>query len=230
MDFLKLLIPNIHKEGIIFVLIALFTAVLLSFISSKLTVIAIVGCIFVVFFFRDPTRVTTVGENFITSPADGLVTKIEEVSLPSSLGFEESDKALRISIFLNVFDVHVNRIPADGTITKTYYHQGKFFNASLDKASVYNERQEILMEMNNGKQLVFTQIAGLIARRIVCNVDEGQKVKAGERFGIIRFGSRMDVYVPLGTKLQVFEGNYVRGGETILADLNQKEERTGEIR
>lgn len=230
MEYFKALIPSIHKEGIFFLMIGLIIAVLLCFVSSKLTIAMMLINIFILFFFRDPERFTVIGENFIMSPADGYVVKIEEAILPETLGFDGKKTATRISIFLSVFDVHVNRVPADGVIKETYYHHGMFLNASLDKASVNNERQEILMETKNGKQIVFTQIAGLIARRIVCYAKPNQEVKAGERFGIIRFGSRMDVYLPEGVKPQVFVGHRVIGGETILANMDDTKERTVEIR
>ena len=139
---------------------------------------------------------------------------------------------IRVSIFLSVFNVHVNRVPADGKILTLHYHPGKFFNASMDKASIHNERQSMLMETSSGHKIAFVQIAGLIARRIVCDLEEGMKVLGGQRFGIIRFGSRVDVYLPVGTKLKVGEGHTMIGGETIIADLEDanKEEITFEIR
>lgn len=226
----KAFIPNIHKEGLYFVVIALLCAILFSFISSKLTILSLIATVFIIFFFRDPVRVTPVGENYIVSPGDGVITKIEEVSWPEAFNEADDLKSYRVSVFLSVFDVHVNRIPADGKILSINYHKGKFVNAALDKASVDNERNEILMEMKNGDKIIFTQIAGLIARRIVCDVKEDQAVKAGERYGIIRFGSRVDVYLPKGVKPIVFEGQRVIGGETIIADTKEKKERLGEIR
>ena len=137
----------------------------------------------------------------------------------------------RISIFLNIFNVHVNRVPADGRVIKVHYHPGKFFNASLDKASIHNERNHVVIKLNaNGTSLVFTQIAGLIARRIVCDLKPGQDVLVGERYGIIRFGSRMDIYLPAGEKPLVNEGQQVIAGETILAKIGSKETISGVIR
>jgi len=127
---------------------------------------------------------------------------------------------IRISIFLNVFNVHVNRVPATGRILLLHYHPGKFFNASLDKASIHNERQSVLMETVNGVKIAFVQIAGLIARRIVCDLEESQPVKAGQRYGLIRFGSRADIYLPLKTAILVSEGQTCIGGETVLADMD----------
>ena len=230
MDFLKSYIPNVHKEGIYFIVIALILAALSSLISSSLTIILVLACIFMVFFFRDPVRITPVGENLIVSPADGVITKIEEAELPKTLGFEAGRKVTRISIFLSVFDVHVNRVPADGKIQNMYYHKGQFLNAALDKASEVNERQEISMTMKDGSEIAFTQIAGFIARRIICHAQEAQEVRAGERYGIIRFGSRMDVYLPKNVSPAVFVGQRVIGGETILANTKLPKGMLGEIR
>jgi len=229
MDLIRAFIPSIHKEGFIFIIIFLAVSVVLSLFSNVLGVLGLIASIWCIYFFRNPDRVVPVGENLIVSPADGVIQKIEMVSPPVNLEMG-SEPRTRVSIFLNVFNVHVNRVPAAGTIKKLYYHPGKFFNASLDKASEFNERQEVLMVMDNGQEIAFSQIAGLIARRIVCDLTEKQSVKAGERFGIIRFGSRMDVYLPQGVKPLVSLGQTVIGGESIIADLNHKEGRLGEIR
>jgi phosphatidylserine decarboxylase len=182
-------------------------------------------------FFRDPKRVTPIGDNYIISPADGLVQNIKEVAPPAELNMGD-EPMTRVSIFLSVFDVHVNRIPAVGKITALFYHPGKFLNATLDKASVDNERQIVAMKTTYGdKDIIFVQIAGFIARRIVCYLEQGKEVRSGERFGIIRFGSRMDVYLPKDVKPKVVIGQKAVGGETILADLASKEEQaTGEVR
>ncbi len=229
MDLIKNFIPPIHKEGFIFIILFLVVTIILSYFSNFLGTLGLIASIWCFFFFRDPSRVVPVGDNLIISPADGVVQKIEEVSPPSNLGMKK-EPLTRVSIFLNVFNVHVNRVPAGGTIKKLYYHPGKFFNASLDKASEFNERQEVLMVMNNGKEVAFSQIAGLIARRIVCSLEEGQVVESGERFGIIRFGSRMDVYLPKGVSPLVSVGQTMIGGESIIADLDAKEGRLGELR
>lgn len=229
MDLIKNFIPPIHKEGFIFIILFLIVTIILSYFSNFLGIIGLVASIWCVFFFRDPARIAPIGDNLIISPADGVVQKIEEVDPPSNLNMKKG-KLTRVSIFLDVFNVHVNRAPATGTIKKLYYHPGKFFNASLDKASEFNERQEVLMTMNNGKEVAFSQIAGLIARRIVCDLKEKEEVKAGERFGIIRFGSRMDVYLPKGINPLVSVGQTMIGGETIVADLDNKEGRLGELR
>ncbi|MCT4635486.1 MAG: phosphatidylserine decarboxylase [Rickettsiales bacterium] len=229
MDILKNFIPPIHKEGFIFIIIFLIVTIVLSYFSNFLGIIGLVASIWCFFFFRDPARIAPIGDNLIISPADGVVQKIEEVDPPSNLEMKKG-KMTRVSIFLNVFNVHVNRVPATGTIKKLYYHPGKFFNASLDKASEFNERQEVLMTMSNGKEVAFSQIAGLIARRIVCDLKENEEVKAGERFGIIRFGSRMDVYLPKGINPLVSVGQTMIAGESIIADLEDKEGRLGELR
>ena len=150
-----------------------------------------------VYFFRDPDRVTPGRPGLVISPADGVVQSIVEAVPPPELDMGETP-LVRIAVFMNVFDVHVNRVPCDGTITRLAYRPGKFFNASLDKASEFNERQGVRLTTGDGLNLAFVQIAGLIARRIKCQISEGQAVRAGERFGLIRFGSRVDVYLPMG--------------------------------
>jgi len=211
------LIP-IHRAGWPF--IAGFAAVtlILFIFSIELGFLALLLTGWCVYFFRHPSRVTPLGEGLIISPADGIITKIEEAIPPSELQWAKKP-LMRISIFLNVFDVHVNRIPVDGSITKIAYHAGKFLNASLDKASDLNERNSILIKTSSGHEILVVQIAGLIARRILCEIHEGQEVSAGETFGIIRFGSRVDLYLPAGILPQVVEGQRMIGGETILADL-----------
>jgi phosphatidylserine decarboxylase len=229
MDLIKTVIPAIHKEGYIFIIIFLLATIVLAYIAKPLGVIGLILSLWCCYFFRDPERIVPIGDKLIVSPADGVVQKIEDVPLPMNLS-DSGEVRTRVSIFLNVFNVHVNRVPASGKIQKLYYHPGKFFNASLDKASEFNERQEVLMQMDNGTEIAFSQIAGLIARRIVCDLKEGQEVKAGERFGIIRFGSRMDVYLPKGIAPTVSVGQTVIGGESIIADMSIKAGRLGEIR
>lgn len=208
----------IHKEGFIFILAFAAVTFLLSSFSSKLGVVGFVMTSWCVYFFRNPDRYTPISDDLIVSPADGILQSITKISPPPELNLGV-DNMLRISIFLNVFNVHVNRVPATGKILKLHYNPGKFFNASLDKASIHNERQSVLMETGSGQQIVFVQIAGLIARRIVCELEEGKEVEVGERYGIIRFGSRVDVYLPEDTALLVTEGQVCIGGETVLADL-----------
>ncbi len=217
MDPFRSAFNRVHREGIPFVLIAFGLAALsMLFISSTLGWILIVVGLYMIYFFRDPVRVTPVLDNALISPADGIVSDIEEVVPPAELEMGD-DERVRISIFLSVLNVHVNRVPCDGTISKLVYVPGKFLNATLDKSSEENERQLVRMERTDGRSLAFVQIAGLIARRIVCKLSDGETVEAGERFGIIRFGSRMDVYCPKGMKPTIAEGQTVAGGETIIA-------------
>lgn len=223
------LVP-IHRAGWPFIaLFAVITLILLTF-SGVLGLLALALTGWCIYFFRHPHRVTPLGEGLVISPADGTITKIEKAQPPKELGGAKQSLT-RISIFLNVFDVHVNRIPTDGVITKTAYHPGKFFNASLDKASDLNERNSLIIKTPTGHEVLVVQIAGLIARRIVCTARKDQGVKAGETFGIIRFGSRVDLYLPDGINPQVVEGQYMLGGETILADLlSHSPQRLGENR
>jgi phosphatidylserine decarboxylase len=173
-------------------------------------------------FFRDPVRATPIDERFIVSPADGLVTLIEQVLPPAELRGPDGlgDQPMtRVSIFMSVFDVHINRTPIRGTIKRVVYVAGKFLNADLDKASEENERQHFLVERSDGVRIGFTQIAGLVARRIVAFVKEGDSVANGQRVGLIRFGSRVDVYLPHGTASRVIKGQRCVAGETVLAEI-----------
>ena len=225
----------IHPAGWPFIGIAALVAVFLSFFGGIVLLFGLVltGC--VAFFFRDPPRVIPVRTGLVVSPADGRVVAITNVIPDNNLGLG-TERHTRISIFLNVFDVHVNRSPIDGEIVHEHYRAGKFFNASLDKASVDNERNALVILMNGdhpytGQKIGVVQIAGLIARRILCFVTIGEKLKAGERFGLIRFGSRTDVYLPQGLEPLICVGQRVLGGETVLADcLNQEKQREGEVR
>ncbi len=211
----------IHREGYIFIVsFAAITFLLATFIST-LGYIGFVITLWCIYFFRNPDRFTPVDDNLIISPADGMIQKITEALPPAELGLGDQEM-IRVSIFLNILNVHVNRIPASGKILSLHYNPGKFFNASLDKASIYNERQSVLMETTNGQKIVFVQIAGLIARRILCDLEEDSEVKVGERYGIIRFGSRVDVYLPLKAPICVAEGQTAIGGETIIADFRIK--------
>ncbi len=220
----------IHKEGYFFAGIFGVIALILWMISSFFGWIGLILTVWCLYFFRNPERVTPVREGLIISPADGIVQLITEVIPPKEmkLGLE---KRTRISIFMDVFNVHVNRIPIDGVVKTIYYHKGKFLNASLEKSSEYNERQLFVVETKEKQKIGFIQIAGLIARRIRCDIKEGQSVKAGERFGLIRFGSRVDVFLPKGAEPLVIEGQKTVAGETVLADLHSKEKlRKGKIR
>lgn len=220
-------LPRLHPQGIPWVISFAAVSFLFCSIWEPAGWVGVVLTLWCAYFFRDPDRVTPEGDNWVVSPADGVVQKITEAIPPAELGLGEAPRT-RISIFLNVFNVHVNRVPCSGKITKLHYHPGKFFNAELDKASIHNERQNVVMETKDGREVVFVQIAGLIARRIKCYLNEEQEVTGGERFGIIRFGSRMDVYLPEGVAPLAVEGQLAVAGETILADLQGSEsQRTG---
>jgi phosphatidylserine decarboxylase len=182
------------------------------------------------YFFRDPPRVTPTRTGLVVAPADGIVSAIADAPPPAELDMG-SEPRTRISVFLNVFDVHINRIPADGVVAKTVYHAGRFLNAALDKASEDNERNAIAIDLSDGRTLAVVQIAGLIARRIVCWVGTGDRVLAGARMGMIRFGSRTDLYLPEGVAPLVAVGQRSVGGETVFADLNASEAaRQGAVR
>ena len=185
--------------------------------------------IWVAAFFRDPVRTTAVDPKLIVAPADGLVTMISRVTAPLELVGEGglSGEFTRVSIFMSVFDVHINRSPVAGTIRRVAYVPGKFLNADLDKASEDNERQHFLVEREDGTAIGFTQIAGLVARRILSFVKEGDRVAAGERIGLIRFGSRVDVYLPAGTAAHVLLGQRTIAGETVLGRIGDAEQRQG---
>lgn len=210
--------PHINKEGWRFVAIFAVITALLYCICTFLGHIGLVLTVWCMYFFRDPARVTPQIKDVVVSPADGMVQMITEVDGPEELGLQ-GKKFTRVSVFMSVFNVHVNRAPAKGTITKTCYVKGKFLNATLDKASKDNERQLLAMKTQSGKEIAFVQIAGLIARRILCFAKEGSQYEAGERFGLIRFGSRLDVYLPLEVKPQVCVGQTMVAGETIIANL-----------
>lgn len=225
----------VHPAGWPFIGIAAVLAIFLSFFGGVSLMIGLILLSWVVYFFRDPKRVTPVRSGLVVAPADGRVCMITDVVPEKSLGLGEEPHT-RISIFLNVFDVHVNRSPVDGKVAHINYRPGKFLNASLDKASVDNERNALAITMEGehpyaGQRLGVVQIAGLIARRILCTVSTEQPIKAGERFGLIRFGSRTDIYLPKGVQPLVIVGQRMIGGETVLADLNgQEKARTGEVR
>ncbi len=211
----------IHREGYPF--IALFAGVnLLAFlIAAWLGILLLPLTIWCIAFFRDPERNTPTAPDLIISPADGKLLPIVEAVPPPELGLGETPR-VRLSIFMNVFNVHVNRNPVAGTVTGLAYRPGKFFNASFDKASVYNERMAIRVRPDGGapeNDLVVVQIAGLVARRIVCELAQGQQVHRGLRFGMIRFGSRLDVYLPPGARVVAVAGMKTVAGETILAEM-----------
>ncbi|MGE4374068.1 MAG: phosphatidylserine decarboxylase [Xanthobacter sp.] len=212
----KSMVP-IHPEGYPFIAGAVVIALLLFLVSTVLGMIGVGLAIWTALFFRDPPRVTPVREGLIVAPADGVISQIGPARPPRELDLSD-DPLLRISIFMNVFNVHVNRAPVTGRIERIAYKPGKFLNAELDKASEDNERNGLVI-VTADMRVGVVQIAGLIARRIVSFVREGEEIGAGERFGLIRFGSRVDVYLPLGTKVQVAEGQITTAGETILCDL-----------
>ncbi|HPD82341.1 MAG: phosphatidylserine decarboxylase [Alphaproteobacteria bacterium] len=216
-----------HPAGYPFIGGALALAIVLLLIWKPLGIAGLFLTAAVYYFFRDPVRMVPQRDGLVVSPADGRVISVTpHQSLPDDLSEEDENATYtKISIFLSVLDAHVNRTPIGGEIVKTFYYEGKFLNAELDKASEENERASALVKLENGKLLGFTQIAGLVARRIVTNLEAGQKLETGERFGLIRFGSRMDVYLPEGVNSLVCVGQRALAGETILADLNSKEKQ-----
>ena len=225
----QVLVP-IHRAGWPFVAVFFVVAVVLGFLWEPLFWLGLLATAWCVYFFRDPPRVTPLRPGLLVSPADGRVQWVGPAKPPADLGLGDAP-LMRISIFLNVFDVHINRVPAAGRVTGLHYHHGKFLNASLDKASEENERQSVRLEMADGREIGVVQIAGLVARRIICDLKEGQTVRAGERFGLIRFGSRTDIFLPEGVSALVAVGQRSVGGETVLADLTSDEaERQGEVR
>jgi phosphatidylserine decarboxylase len=220
-DSVRRLIVPIHKEGYPFIAIGIVAMLVLGSLWRPFGWIAALITIWICYFFRDPARVTPQREGLVVSPADGRVSQIATATPPKELDLPE-ETMTRVSIFMNVFDCHVNRAPVAGRVAKVAYTPGLFLNAELDKASDDNERNAILIE-KDGKQLIMVQIAGLIARRIVPFVREGQEVFTGERVGLIRFGSRVDVYLPLGVAPLVSEGQTAIAGETVLADMGALE-------
>jgi len=241
----KTLFIPVHPAGLPFIGGFVVLAFILAFIHCILGFVGLVLALWCVYFFRNPARVTPVREGLIVSPADGLVSLIAEVPLPPELddcrgkdgaptgdALCDAQTVTRVSVFLNVFDVHVQRIPADGEVKKVVYHPGKFLSANLDKASLENERSTVLLKLNgHNSSVAFVQIAGLVARRIICKLAAGQKVKAGELYGLIRFGSRVDIYLPPGVHPLVCIGQRMIGGETVIADFTSTEAtRIGETR
>ena len=210
-----ILFPKLHKEGYRFLAASGIITFFLLLISNFLGVVGIIITLWIFYFFRDPEKFPINDENYLVSPADGTISQIVEVNGPIELGMENK-KFTRVSIFMNVFNCHVNRIPCSGKINKIFYKPGKYLNASLDKSSEENERNHILMNSVNGDKIILVQIAGLIARRIVCEAKENDESKQGDRFGIIRFGSRVDIYFE-NYKLMVKKNQKTIGGETIIA-------------
>jgi phosphatidylserine decarboxylase len=211
-------LPPPHQAGRPFLLGGLVVIVLGLVLAHWLSWIGLLFTLFCLFFFRDPERVPPDRPGAILAPADGRVVSVGLGTLPAELGLGMTPR-WRVSIFLSVLNVHVNRIPADGTVTRIAYRHGAFVNASLDKASENNERNAVALRLPDGREIAVVQIAGLIARRILCTLREGDAVRAGARFGIIRFGSRTDLYLPEGVRPLVVEGQTMLGGETVIAEL-----------
>jgi phosphatidylserine decarboxylase len=218
--------PNIlsiiHTDGWKFIAIFAAVAFLLAMINPNLGWVGAILTAWCMYFFRNPPRTVPMREGLIVSPADGIVCQI--MSVVPSAELELGDELrTRVSIFLNVFDVHVNRVPVAGVVRKIIYHEGQFLNASFDKASEKNERNTVVIDTITGERIAFVQIAGLIARRIRCDIAPQETVETGQVFGLIRFGSRMDVYLPEGMEPLVVEGQRMVAGETVLLDVNNSE-------
>ena len=212
---IDILFPKLHKEGYRFLAIAAVITFILLLISSFLGIISFILTIWVYYFFRDPDRFPINDENYLVSPADGIVSKIIETNGPIELGLE-GKKYTKVSIFMNVFNCHVNRVPSSGKIDKIFYKTGKYINATFDKASEENERNYVKMSNSRGEELILVQIAGIIARIIVCEIRENDEIKQGDKFGIIRFGSRVDLYFEK-YKLLVRQNQKTFAGETLIA-------------
>lgn len=229
-SMLSTFIKPMHREGRKFVAIFAAITVVLFLIWHVLGWIGLGLTIWCYYFFRDPVRVTPVREGLMVSPADGIVSLLEPAVPPTELGLGDQPM-VRISVFMSVFNCHVNRLPLAGKILTVAYRPGKFFNASLDKASSDNERNGLAVETADGRRYGVVQIAGLVARRILCEVKPGQTLMTGERFGLIRFGSRLDIYLPEGVQPLVVIGQTMVAGETVLADLASTESaRIGGVR
>lgn len=226
---LKDVLTPIHPDGWKFIAIFAVVALILFWVWQPLGWLGVIATAWCAYFFRDPWRVTPTRAGLVISPADGLIVSIGPAVPPPEL--EMGPEAMtRIGIFLNVFDVHINRIPVGGKVVKQSYRPGKFVNASLDKASEDNERMALRIATDDGPHIAVIQIAGLVARRIVCNVHEGRQVATGERFGLIRFGSRTDIYMPTDWTPLALVGQRVIGGETVIADaLTDEPQRQGVV-
>ncbi|MBT4699386.1 MAG: phosphatidylserine decarboxylase [Alphaproteobacteria bacterium] len=215
---LDIIFPPLHREGYRMLAIAVIITMLLILINKILGVIGFVLTVWVYYFFRDPERYPINDDSFLVSPADGVISLITNVRGPKELNMENKEFQ-RVSVFMNVFNCHVNRVPITGKIDEIFYKPGKFIDASLDKASEDNERNLIKYSNNSGKTFAIVQIAGLVARRIVCEVKEGQNLNQGDRIGIIRFGSRVDLYFDNDYKLLAKQGQTVVAGESLLAKI-----------
>ena len=223
-------VKPMHREGYKFVSAFALATLVLFWLWDPLGWVGVGLTVWCYYFFRDPERVTPMREGLMISPADGVISLLEPAVPPQELGLGPQPMT-RISVFMNVFNCHVNRAPIGGQISRIAYRPGKFFNASLDKASADNERNALVITMADGRQIAVVQIAGLVARRILGEVREGQAIRTGERFGMIRFGSRLDIYLPEGVAPLVCLGQSTIAGETVLADLTGAEPaRLGEVR
>ena len=216
-DDLRLALPAPHPAGRPFIIAGLVVLAIGLALAHWLAWLALIFVLFCLYFFRDPERVPPDRPGAIIAPADGRVVSVAPAVPPPELGLGAAPR-WRVSIFLTVLNVHVNRVPVDGTVTRIAYRHGAFVNASLDKASEQNERNAVAIRLTDGSELAVVQIAGLIARRIICTLREGDAVRAGARFGIIRFGSRTDLYLPEGVRPLVQEGQTMLGGETVIAE------------
>jgi phosphatidylserine decarboxylase len=215
---LDIIFPPLHREGYRMLAIAVIITMLLILINKILGIIGFIFTVWVYYFFRDPERYPINDDGFLVSPADGVISLIVNVRGPKELNMENKEFQ-RVSVFMNVFNCHVNRVPVTGKIDEIFYKPGKFIDASLDKASEDNERNLIKYSNNSGKTFAIVQIAGLVARRIVCEVKEGQNLNQGDRIGIIRFGSRVDLYFDNDYKLLAKQGQTVVAGESLLAKI-----------
>ena len=220
LDALKLVTFPIHKEGYKFIFIFAIVSIILALISNFLGLFGLIATLWCIFFFRDPERIIPLDDNIIISPADGVITRVEYgTQAPQELEYGNK-KFNKISIFLNVFNVHVNRFPVQGKVIKTLYRPGKFLSANAEDASTENERNSVIIKTPNDTEIIFVQVAGLIARRIISDAKEGQNAALGERYGIIRFGSRVDMYLPENVDIKSLLGQTMIGGETIIAKIN----------
>jgi phosphatidylserine decarboxylase len=218
LESIKSVLAPPHKAGYPFILGGIVVAFLGLIVWHVLAWLGLIFTLFCLYFFRDPERVPPLRENVFLAPADGLVVSIEPAVPPAELGLAPVP-LMRVAIFLSVLDVHVNRVPISGTVTRIAYRPGTFVNAAMDKASEDNERNALAIRLPGGQDIAVVQIAGLIARRILCEVVEGERLTVGQRFGIIRFGSRTDLYLPAGTLPLVAAGQRMIGGETVIAEL-----------
>jgi phosphatidylserine decarboxylase len=222
LDTISDTIAPVHSDGYKFLAIGVAVSLLLFLLWPPLAWLAVLATAWIAYFFRDPARVTPLREGLVIAPGDGRISAIARVRPPAELGLGEAER-VRVSIFLSVFDVHINRAPVAGRLVRSIYVPGSFLNAALDKASEENERRGLVIATTGGEEIAMVQIAGLIARRIVTFVNEGDNVGVGERVGLIRFGSRVDLYLPSGHGALVAVGQRAVGGETVMADLKSTE-------